>query len=680
MLHALFLLEKIALVGGLVHSMLPGAKPMPATILIDRGLIEAVGRDVPVPKDARVIDLAGKHVLPGLIDGMVSFDADYDRLYLSCGVTCVRETGADRTQIIAERDTLARDRNPGPSLWIAGAVIDGNPPATRSAVVITSAEEAADKGSRLIDPQGTECIDYFSSFVGLPEPAWAALITLGHRQQRPVQLWGPLPRGVGLEKALATGQDGLFHLDALLPAGKDWNAVSDEELAAVAKRIGQSKLAITPTLALYAKRLVPPPEHPEALMRHLGPFQAAIWLADAGKRRAYFNANPDKLAEGAQAFAKQARLVELLHKEHVALVPGSGSGLAPWLFPGESLLDELSLWVSKAGFSTAEALAAATRGSAQQLGFLDRRGTIEPGRSADLVVCGGNPEQDLELLHDPEWVVVRGRALPAAELAALAEDLARRQLELQSLSFQPLKLAPPPTPPGELLLSGLVETRYAGQRISGERYLLSRTSDGALVVASRMLTFGTASTADTECTSRQKVLGGRLVELELSIQSGPRVVLIQGTLAGGQLNLETRLNGVFQGSAHVRLGVPFLDFGSATTDLILGQCVQPGTFHTIFLDDFSTNEGDWMLAVEPQTGRHLVRTAMGGRIVEYAPDGAPKTCVYESGRGELTRTLLEDLPAKAGLPVPKKQNPPAAPAGDPVKNGAGDGATKPGPR
>lgn len=663
MIHALFLLEKIALVGGLVHSMLPGDAPRPATILLDRGLIEAVGADVLVPKDARVIDLAGKHVIPGLIDGMVSFDADYDRLYLSCGVTCVRETGADRTQVIAERDTLARERNPGPSLWIAGAVIDGNPPATRSAIVMTSAEEAADKGGRLIDPDGTERIDYFSCFVGLPEPAWSALITLGHRQQRPVQLWGPLPRGITLEKALATGQDGLFHLDALLPAGKDWNSVSDEELAAVAKRIGQTKLAITPTLALYAKRLVPPPEHPEPLVQHLGPLQAALWLVDAKKRAAYFRANPDKLAEGAAAFAKQARLVKLLHENHVTLVPGSASGLAPWLVPGEALLDELSLWVGSAGFSTSEALAAATRGSAQRLGFADRRGTLEAGRSADLVVTSGDPEQDLKLLHRPDQVIVRGRVLSAAELEALRADLAQRQQQLQKLSFQPLQLAPPVAPPGELVLSGMVETRYAGQRISGERFAVGRTSDGGLALSTRMLTFGTASTADTECAVLQKVLDGRLVELELTVTSGPRVVVLKGALAGGQLNVESRLNGVFQKNTHVRERVPFVEFGGVATDLILGQCVQPGSFTTLFLQDFELCSGDWMLALEPDSGRHLVRSGIGARIVEYAPDGAPKTSIFESGRGELTRTLLEDRPEKGGLPVPKKRNPPAdAPA------------------
>ncbi len=680
MLHALLLLEKIALVGGLVHSLVPGQAPHPATILLDRGLIEAVGPDVKIPADARRVDVTGLHIVPGLIDGMVSFDPDYDRLYLSNGVTCVRETGANLTQIVAERDTLARERNPGPSLWIAGAVIDGNPPATRSATVMVSADEAEEKGKRLIDPEAPFHIDYFSTFVGLPEPAWRKLIELGHAQQRPVQLWGPLPRGITLEQALAAGQDGLFHLDALLPPGKDWNQISDEELAAIAKRVGQSKLAVTPTLALYAKRLIAPPENAPQLA-YLGPIQVAIWLADREKRRAFFTTNPDKVAEGAAAFGKQAKLVRLLHENKVALVPGSGSGLAPWLFPGEALLDELSLWVASAGFSPSEAVRAATQASAQRLGMSAQRGTLEAGKSADLVITKGDPEVDLKLYHQPEYVVVRGRVLSAAELEALRGDLEARQKRLQTLCFQPLQLPAPSAPAGELVLSGMVETRYAGQRISGERFAVGRMSDGTLVFSTHMLTFGSASTADTECDVVQKVLDGRLIELGMTVTSGPRVVTIQGTLAGGQLNVESRLNGVFQKSDHVRERVPFVEFGSVATDLILGQSVQPSTFTALFLQDFDLCRGEFMLAVEPETGRHLVRSVIGGRVVDYAADGAPKTCIYESGRGDLTRTLLEDVPVGAGLPVPKKQNPPAAPAGDPAKNGAGaPGATKPGPK
>ena len=51
--------------------------------------------------------------------------------------------------------------------------------------------------------------------------------------------------------------------------------------------------------------------------------------------------------------------------------------------------------MTRAGFTPAEALAAATRVSAQAIGLGDELGTIEPGKLADLVVLDGDPTTDV---------------------------------------------------------------------------------------------------------------------------------------------------------------------------------------------------------------------------------------------------------------------------------------------
>src|SRR5689334_21333376 len=440
MLSTLLCFEKIALVGGLLHTMVPGAPPVAGTILIDHGLIEAVGPDVAVPAGATRIPTDGMHVIPGLIDGMVSFDADHDRLYLSSGVTFVRETGGDLTHMLAERDSQARDRNPGPSLWIAGAVLDGAPPSTRSAVVMTTREEAVDKASRMLDV-ATGAVDYFAVHLGLPEPAWKAVIDFAHKQQTRRQVWGPLPRGIALEQALAAGQDGLFHLDGLLPAGRTWTSVTAEELAAVAKRVGEAHMAVTPTLALYASRLMKPADQPPEL-KYLGPIQVAQWLFDLEQRRAVFNdpRKPDLLQQNLLELNQRIALVKALHANHVTLVPGSCSGLAPWLMPGEALLHELILRAGSVGISKPEVLALATRGSAERIGALGQHGTLEAGKWADLVVTKADPEHELATLANPVWVVIRGRTLSANALEDLRGQLAKRQKELQALALKPLNL------------------------------------------------------------------------------------------------------------------------------------------------------------------------------------------------------------------------------------------------
>jgi hypothetical protein len=300
----------------------------------------------------------------------------------------------------------------------------------------------------------------------------------------------------------------------------------------------------------------------------------------------------------------------------------------------------------------------ATRGSAERIGALSMHGTLEKGKWADLVVTNADPERDIATLAAPAWVVIRGRTLSAAALEDLKGQLSKRQQQLQALALKPLQLEPPPAPPGELQLSGLVETRYGGQRISGESYAVARMSDGTMVYASRMLTFGTATTADTECLSVQKILNGRLVDLELTVSSPPRVITLEGKLAGGTLNITRKLNGVFNDMPRIRESAAFLDYGSVLTDLILGQSVKPGEFSALFLQDFEfATSSAWELRVDPASGQHLLRGPLGDRVVEYEPDGAVHKSMRDAGRSGLVTTLLEDKPVKAGLPVPKKQNP-----------------------
>lgn len=60
--------ETLALRGATVHTLGAAGTLQNATVVIRDGVIAAVGRDVAVPADARVVDLAGKIITPGLID------------------------------------------------------------------------------------------------------------------------------------------------------------------------------------------------------------------------------------------------------------------------------------------------------------------------------------------------------------------------------------------------------------------------------------------------------------------------------------------------------------------------------------------------------------------------------------------------------------------------------------
>jgi imidazolonepropionase-like amidohydrolase len=104
---------------------------------------------------------------------------------------------------------------------------------------------------------------------------------------------------------------------------------------------------------------------------------------------------------------KKAEKVVAIHRENlmkafkagVKVAMGTDAG-TPFNKHGENL-QELSLLV-EAGFTASEALIATTSTAAEVLGMGDELGMIEPGRLADLIVCSGNPIEDIGLLTDPQ--------------------------------------------------------------------------------------------------------------------------------------------------------------------------------------------------------------------------------------------------------------------------------------
>ncbi|MBO0861584.1 MAG: amidohydrolase, partial [Chloracidobacterium sp.] len=63
--------DAYAIKGGTVVTV-TGGTIQKGTVIIRNGLIEAVGADIPIPGDARVIDATGMTVYPGLIDSYTS--------------------------------------------------------------------------------------------------------------------------------------------------------------------------------------------------------------------------------------------------------------------------------------------------------------------------------------------------------------------------------------------------------------------------------------------------------------------------------------------------------------------------------------------------------------------------------------------------------------------------------
>src|SRR6185369_7270094 len=139
-------------------------------------------------------------------------------------------------------------RGPGPAILCAGGVLDGDPPATHAAIVLDTPEAAADKIPRLLELEP----DYLSFYSGLKAPVLKKVAELAHAKG--LQVWGTKLASLDLATAAAAGQDGLFHLEALLPPGKSWPDATPDLLRAGVETVVAKKLLVTPTLSVFAAR------------------------------------------------------------------------------------------------------------------------------------------------------------------------------------------------------------------------------------------------------------------------------------------------------------------------------------------------------------------------------------------------------------------------------------------
>ena len=89
---------------------------------------------------------------------------------------------------------------------------------------------------------------------------------------------------------------------------------------------------------------------------------------------------------------------------------------------GFSLHDELAL-LATAGLTPMEALQAATRSAAEYLGILDSFGTVEKGKTADLVILDANPLDDITNTQKIAGVMMGGRYFPKASLEKMLADV-----------------------------------------------------------------------------------------------------------------------------------------------------------------------------------------------------------------------------------------------------------------
>jgi len=388
-----------------------------STVIVDNGRIARIDSGFTAPAGAIVVDQRGRTVMPGMTDVHVhltmnsgepwyaGFTRKYSNPYAAtvglthaldmarAGFTTVRDLGGDTAAVIAVRDAVGEGRFPGPRIKVSGAPLSiigghadqatGLPPELAEAVneahlnpsVCTGVEECQ-KVVRQLAAAGVDVIKVMATG-GVLDPGAMGL----EQHFTDAELKGIVDMAHAMHLKTAAHAHGARGILAATNAGIDsieHGTFLDEAGA-------------------------------RAMKAH-GTYFDGTLMAFSGVSRALGTGKltPAMEAKTRQTLGVWGKGLNLAYRSGVKIALGTDSAVAPHSESNK----ELELMVSKGGMTPRDALIAATKGGPDLMDLSAETGTLEPGKSADLIAVEGDPLVDPTAVQRVGYVMVEGRPIP----------------------------------------------------------------------------------------------------------------------------------------------------------------------------------------------------------------------------------------------------------------------------
>jgi imidazolonepropionase-like amidohydrolase len=413
------------------NALLIDGKGIPAkphqTVIVRNGKIEWVGDDAKavVPQGAKMIDLGGKALMPGLVMMhehmyMSAFSLSpfylnarqlplsFPRLYLAAGATTIRTTGSiEPYSDLRIKKDIDLGLLPGPSIDLTAPYIEGkNALFPQMKENKTPAEAAA-----FVDYWADQGFTSFKAYMGVDKPILKAAIDAAHK--RKLKITGhlcavtyseaadlgidTLEHGLGASTDFVTGKK---ENECPPDSGNQSRADLDIESARarqLLRHLVGKKVVIDSTLAVFEGVAS------DEALNAMSPDTRDSYLKISAAMKA--GKTPGEEDKG---FAKMAKMEKMFCDMGGLLTVGTDPTGRGGTLAGYGDWRAVELLVEAGGFTPLEAVRIATLNGAIALGMDKKIGTIEAGKSADLLIIDGDPSKNINDIEKIQYVFRNG--------------------------------------------------------------------------------------------------------------------------------------------------------------------------------------------------------------------------------------------------------------------------------
>lgn len=401
------------------------------TVVVRDGKIAAVGPAgrVTIPQGAKVLDLAGHTVIPGLVgmhdhtfyttagrQAQITYSAP--RLYLGSGVTTIRTTGSYHPYAeINLKRAVEAGRAVGPRIFATGPYLTGGGGGYMTQ--LATPEDAR----RIVGYWAEEGVDWFKAYTGISRAELKAAIDEAHRRGK--KFTGHLC-SVSFTEAVELGIDNLEHG---LFTNSDWNEnkkpdacpsgltaslakvdLNSEQVRSTIRTMVDAGVPMTSTLAVYEMAVPGRPPIEQRVLDLLAPEVRDEYLATR-----------EQIAKNAATSVMPTVFRKAQDFERMFVAAGGllAAGVDPTgiggALPGLGDQRNYELLI-EAGFSPVETIRIMSYNGARILGIDDETGSVTVGKNADLVVIRGNPIADPAAIRNVVTVFRDGVGYDSAKL------------------------------------------------------------------------------------------------------------------------------------------------------------------------------------------------------------------------------------------------------------------------